>query len=189
MRSAVALLLLASCGGDFTPDASNQWDVGPTINGKNYSTGSISGNVLTVRDVHYVTKATGPLSGTLSLRFHLDAPLTGTMTPENGCGPAPATASLYFQRDNDNWATDGNRWWATFATVTLDHAGDYTMTAPMDGPWTSVQDMTAALNPQVFADAKVHAARVGFTLGNCTGYGHGGSGPANLTITDWASSL
>jgi hypothetical protein len=186
MKAAFLLaLLLASCDDGSSPPRAvpaATWEIGPTIDGKNYSTGSVSGNVITVADVHYVTRLTGPLSGTIRLSFHLDAPLTGT-----GCGTAPATASLYFQQAGDDWATDGKRWWATFATVTLDHAGDYTMVAPLDGPWTSVERKTALLNPQDFADAKARAARVGFTLGNCTGYGHGATGLAKLTITAFAA--
>jgi hypothetical protein len=184
MRAFVlALMLLASCDGGSAPPAppdSPVWEIGPTIGGKNYSTGSISGNAIAVRDVHYVTRPTGPLSGSISLSFHLSAPLTGT-----DCGTSPATASLYFQRKGDDWSTDGWRWWATFATVTLDHAGDYSMTAPLGGPWTSVERETAIANPQDFADARAHAARVGFTLGNCTGYGHGATGPATLTILEF----
>ena len=158
------------------------WRIGPMIDGKNYSTGAVNGNVITVQDVHYITRPTGPLSGTLSVSFHLDAPLTGT-----GCGTSPATATLYFQHKDDDWNTDGLRWWATFATVTLDHAGDYTMTAPLDGPWTSVLTKTAATDPGDFANSKNNAGLVGITLGNCTGYGHGATGPATLTIASFNS--
>jgi len=177
------VLALAACGGgesavQSTP-APSVWEIGPA----GYSTGSVNGNVITVQDVHYVTRPTGTLSDSISVSFYLSAPLTGT-----GCGTTPATASLYFQRKGDDWATDGWRWWATFATVTLDHAGNYSMTAPLNGPWTSVERKTAANNPQDFADAKAHASRVGFTLGNCTGYGHGGTGPATLTIETFAAS-
>lgn len=180
---AVAFALLRPVAARFIAELGKGWNLGPTIDGKNYSTGSVNGNVITVQDAHYITKAaTGPLTGTMSVTFNLSAPLTGTATPENGCGPAPATVTLYFQQAGDNWETDGKRWWAKFATVTLDHAGDYTMTVPMDGAWTSVQDMTAANNPQAFADAKANPSRVGFTIGNCTGLGHGGTGPAVLTI-------
>lgn len=182
MRSFVlALLLLSACSGGVPAPASDSspvWEIGPTISGHNYSTGSVAGAVITVQDVHYITRPSGPLSGSMSVSFHLSAPLTGT-----GCDKSPATASLYFQKQGDDWSSDGGRWWATFATVTLDHAGDYSMMAPMSGPWTSVQSMTAKANPQQFADAREHAANVGFTLGNCTGYGHGASGNATITIT------
>jgi hypothetical protein len=176
----LAFMLLASCGsGSPSPQPTSSWEIGPIIDGRNYSTGSVSGNSITVADVHYVTRPTGPISGTIGIKFHLDAPLTGT-----GCS-TPATASLYFQQANDNWTADGKRWWATFATVTLDHAGDYSMTAPLDGPWTSVERETAVTSPAAFAAAKAHAVRVGFTLGNCTGYGHGATGPATLTVLEF----
>lgn len=172
MKAAFLALMLASCGGgDVATPSVYTWTVGAPD-------GIPSGPVIDITQgsVNYITKATGPLTGTLSVTFNITAPLTG-----KGC-PGPATASLYFEATNDDWRTDGKRWWATFATVTLDHAGEYTITAPMDGPWTSVMTMTAVKDPQVFADAKANAARVGFTLGNCTGWGHGATGPATLTI-------
>jgi len=170
---------LAACSNS-SPSPAPGWTIGPTISGHNYSTGSAAGDVITVQDVHYVTRPSGPLAGTISMSFHLDKPLTGT-----GCGKSPASASLYFQRKGDDWNTDGWRWWATFATVTLDHAGDYNMAAPLNGPWTSVFHETAAANPEDFAGAKAHASVVGFTLGNCTGYGHGATGPATLAVTSF----
>lgn len=188
MRLALILAaaLLTGCdggdGGNDQPRPTSAWEIGPTINGRNYSKGFVKGNVIDVNDVHYVTrKAVPPLSGTMTVSFHLSAPLTGT-----GCGAQPATASLYFQREGDDWNTDGARWWSTFATVQLDHAGDYTITAPLDGPWTSVEKKTAASHPGDFASSKVKAERVGFTIGNCTGFGHGGTGPATLTITGFS---
>lgn len=174
---AALALLLAGCGGNGSP-ASNGWEIGPTIDGRNYSIGTVQGNVIQVQDVHYITRAaTGPLTGTMSVSFNLSAPLTGTK-----CGGA--TASIYFQQRGDDWATDGKRWWAKFAMVQLDHAGDYTMTAPMDGPWTSVLTMTAKDSPEAFAAAKADPSRVGFTLGNCEGLGHGATGPGTITIND-----
>lgn len=184
---AAALLLLGCDGGDDGPRPPANpagWEIGPTIAGRNYSKGTISGNVIAVQDVHYVTRpANGPLAGTMRVLFHLDAPLTGT-----GCA-GPATASLYFQKSGDDWNTDGDRWWATFATVALDHAGDYAISASLDGPWTSVEVKTAESHPQDFASAKAKAGRVGFTLGNCTGFGHGGTGPATLTIREFEVEL
>lgn len=188
LRWAILVLLLASCGDDDkrnNPPRSvpvSAWELGP-ITDHNYSVGSVNGNTITIQDVHYITRPTGPLANQISVSFTLSAPLTGT-----GCGDNPATASLYFQRAGDDWKTDGKRWWATFATVTLDHAGTYTMTAPLDGPWTSVETKTALTDPAEFADAKAHAERVGITLGNCTGYGHGATGPATLTINDFSAS-
>lgn len=180
MRAGVVLaFLLVGCSTDRqpAPPPANVWELGPTISGHNYSTGSVAGNTIHVRDVHYVTQRSGPLkAGTMSITFELSAPLTGTKCTN------PATATLYFQKAGDDWNTDGNRWWATFATVTLDHAGTYSMEAPLDGPWTSVFTETAKSNPQHFADAKAKANRAGFTLGNCEGYGHGGTGPATLTV-------
>ena len=180
----LAALLLAGCQEkpnalQIASASTTGWSIGPIMDGKNYSdSGSIDGNTITLGEVHYVTrKPDGPLSGTMSLSFHLDAPLKGAK-----CGNG--TASLFFQAASDDWNSDGARWWAS--TVTLDHAGDYTLTAPLvEGPWTSVLTMTSTSDPIYFTTAKQNVGQVGFTLGNCEGLGHGAVGPAHLTITDW----
>lgn len=61
------------------------------------------------------------------------------------------------------------------------------MDIPLDGAWTSVSTMTAALNPQQFATAKINAERVGVTFGGGTGYGHGvyADGPARFVVTSF----
>lgn len=51
--------------------------------------------------------------------------------------------------------------------------GDFTLDIPLDGPWTSVDTMTASANPTEFMNAKMNADRVGFTFGGGDGYGHG----------------
>lgn len=181
----LAFLALAACHPappalQYAPASSTGWSIGPIMDGRNYSDGgSIEGNTITLGEVHYVTrKPDGPLEGTISLSFHLDAPLKGAK-----CGVG--TASLFFQAASDDWATDGARWWA--ATTTLDHAGDYTLTAPLvEGPWTSVLSMTSTADPEFFSTAKLNVGNVGFTLGNCEGLGHGAVGPAHLTITNWS---
>ena len=183
MRLLPLCLLLAACsGGDRQPPPPAQaWEIGPTIDGKQYSTGSVNGNVFQIQDIHYITRATGPLAGSVSVSFNLSAKLTGT-----GCGVTPATATLYFQRAGDDWSMDkGYRWWATFAAATLDHPGDYTIMAPLDGPWTSDQNKNTLNAPQDFEAAKQGAERVGITLGNCTGYGHGATGPATMIIKNF----
>ena len=181
-------LLLTSCQEESSvPEVSPSptttsegWEIGPKQGFSNYSKGSVDGDTITIEDVHYITRAVkGPLSGTMSVTFTLDHPLVGT-----GC-TTPATASLYFQQSGDDWETDGARWWATFATVTLDHEGVYSMTAPMNSPWTSVLTKNSLNAPEDFASAKSQPTVVGVTLGNCTGYGHGATGPAILKITSF----
>lgn len=181
---ALAFLLLAGCHDstppiDYAPPSSTGWSVGPIMGHHNYSTATMDGDTITLGEAHYITrKPDGPLEGTISLSFHLDAPLKGAK-----CGVG--TASLFFQAASDDWATDGARWWA--ATTTLDHAGDYTLTAPLvEGPWTSVLTMTSKSDPEYFSTAKLNVGNVGFTLGNCEGLGHGAVGPAHLTITNWS---
>jgi hypothetical protein len=48
-----------------------------------------------------------------------------------------------------------------------------------------IRALALCLSPQDFANAKRYANRVGFTIGNCEGLGHGGTGPAILTITSF----
>jgi hypothetical protein len=191
MRSlALLAFVLVACdggGGDRQPPAPvSGWELGPTIDGKQYSKGWVTGNVITVRDVHYVTKRSGPLSSRISVGFNLSAPLTGTVPEKDPTActpPRPATATLYFQAKGDDWLEHGKRWWAKSATVKLDHAGDYTMSAPLlPSAWGSTGESGD------FAKALANVERVGFTIGNCEGYGHGGTGPATLTITSFEAS-
>ena len=118
----------------------------------------------------------GSALSTLARRsFHVAACVRGTTYPE-AC----------FQRGDDDWASDGGRWWATFATVSL--AGPKRETeiiAPLNANWSSVLRMTAANNSAEFAAAKAATGRVGFTFANCEGFGHGARAtmPVRLVVT------
>ena len=184
---ALALLLLAGCAGgniNSEPVPQAQWTAGPDQCGRDYrencSAGTvISGNVIafpTGTEAHYITRA-GSLKGksAMHLSFHSDGPLRGA-----GCS-STSMVSLYFASADNDWRSDGLRWWsgATF----VDHAGDYTIDASLDGPWSSVMIQTSAANTVDFAAAKDRANRVGFTFGNCTGLGHGAAGPGRITVT------
>ena len=187
MRFAAVALLLTACGGNSPPPSTALWEIGPVISGQNYSKGEplYTDGAIAINlqaQPHYVTRP-GNLLGKSAIRltFSVDGPLVGV-----GC-TTPATVSAYFQKAGDDWNTDGGRWWATFASVTVDHAGDYSITAPLDGPWTSVHTMTAISDPQAFASAKANANSVGFTFGNCEGYGHGAFAavPVKFVVTSF----
>jgi hypothetical protein len=208
---AVALFLTACGGGGGsstrprplpTPQnllTSSVWQLGPIIDGKNYSEGvpapvaTTEGLAFTVPQlpysIHYVTMAYGSLAGTTLIRMQgrIEADPDVQLLGAN-CPPGPTALTLYFQEKNDDWNTDGKRWWATFATTEAGLAESFEIVAPLDGPWTSVEKKTAANDPGDFTEAKQNAARVGFTFRNCTGYGHGAyaTGPARIIVTSFA---
>jgi hypothetical protein len=165
--------------------ASN-WEIGPLINGQNYSGGMPLSPTqtsdgwafdfpLSPGSVHYVTFHYGSLAGKTHIVIHyrIDADPNVQLFPVCCAQLAPIGPTLYFQQKGDDWSTDGLRWWATFNSPTPMKAGDYTMDVPLDGAWTSVETMTAANSPAQFSTAKQNADRVGFTFGGGDGYGHG----------------
>jgi hypothetical protein len=164
----------------------NGWEIGPIIKGTNYSIGmplrpTQNGNEwyfdfpLSQGSVHYLTYRFGSLSGrsriVMKYRIEMDP---GTLLHPPCCadmisvGPTP-----YFQRANDDWQTDGYRWWASYASPMPITPGEHEITVQLDGPWTSVFTKTAATDPSGFAKAKANAERIGFTFGGGDGLGHG----------------
>jgi hypothetical protein len=171
------------------------WEIGPIIQRRNYSAGmpySPSRDAKSLRfaigpraEPHYVTFRHGSLRGRsqIRMRFRIVGP-NGAIVHGAKCPPnTPATVTLYFQRKSDDWATDGGRWWATFASVQLKSPmAETEIVAPLNAIWTSVSSMTAANSPDAFSAAKANADRVGFTFGNCEGYGHGARATSPVTF-------
>ena len=154
------LLTVASCGGGGgstpTPKAPapvvtldmsknpESWEIGPIINGVNYSVGvalrpfahpngwaidlpqpdSLAGHV------HYVTLRYGSLAGKtrIVMRYRIEAGPGVQIFPRNYPG-SPAILTLYFQRSGDDWSGTGKyeayRWWATFNSQSLLTPGDF----------------------------------------------------------------
>lgn len=176
------------------------WEIGPVINGSNYSIGMPLNPTqtpdgwafdfpLAPGSVHYVTFPFGPLVGKshIVMHYRIEAD-PGVQIIPVCCSALPAIGpTIYFQQQGDDWKSDGKRWWATFDTKISIVAGDYQLDIPLDGQWTSVSAMTAQSNPQEFKTAKENAARVGFTLGGGDGFGHGvyATGRARLVVTDF----
>ena len=175
----------------------SSWEIGPIINGRNYSlappgTAQSGGGLgLTISpnaEPHYVTFNHGSLRGKtqIRMRYRVDGPRGAVIHGAKCSTGSPSAVTLYFQREDDDWFTDGGRWWATFASVQLNGPlAEREIVVSLNANWTSVLNMTARANPNEFAAAKARAGRVGFTFGNCEGYGHGARAtvPVKFVVT------
>jgi hypothetical protein len=196
--STLSILLPGAVNGaPRKPAPGSAWEIGPVINGRNHSIaasrpsafgGGWGFTISQASEPHYVTFRHGSLRGKrqIRMRFRVEGQ-AGAIVHGAKCPIAsPSAVTLYFQRAGDDWTTDGARWWATFASARLDGpVGETEIVASLDGKWTSVLNMTAANNPNEFAAAKAQADRVGFTFGNCTGFGHGAraTAPMRFVVT------
>jgi len=179
-----AFLLLAACGAGGsspTPQPSAQWEIGPTgidsalcpsgncsIGEPLYTNGSIT--ISPTQQPHYVTRpGTTPPT---HLRFTVTGPLIGAHCSSN------SMVSLYFATKDNDWSSDGQRWWS--GATTIDHAGEYDITPVA---WTSVKTMTSQNSPLEYARARANAGRVGLTFGNCIGLGHGATADGSVVFT------
>lgn len=184
--------------GAQTPGTS--WEMGPAIEHRNYSLGlprspdrDADGWGVAIgptAEPHYVTFRHGSLRGKtqIRMRFRVDGPRGAVIHGAKCPTGSPSAVTLYFQREGDDWATDGARWWATFASVQLKGPmAETEIVAPLNAKWTSVLSMTADNNPNEFAASKANADRVGFTFANCEGYGHGARAtePVRFVVTSF----
>jgi hypothetical protein len=179
--------------------ASN-WEIGPIINGQNYSVGMPLHPYQTADgwafdfplqpgSVHYVTYKYGSLAGKshIVMHYRIEADPSVQFLPPCCAGLLAVGPTMYFQQNNDDWNTDGKRWWATFNAPYPIVPGDHELDIPLDGAWTSVFTMTAESNLSTFLNAKANADRIGFTMGGGDGYGHGtyATGAARLVVTSF----
>lgn len=198
-RGAIFLALaLAGCSGgnsdrmspvDTNYADANEWQIGPIIDGKNYSHNvpphpMQAGNSWSIEfpnsdGVHYVTADTGPLTlnNTIILAYRVEAD-PGAQFVASSAPTTPAMGpTLYFERCNDDWSGTGQyetyRWWATFATPFPMVPGTFQVSVPMNGKWTAVMSSNAQDQSAAFQAALANACRIGFTFGGGTGYGHG----------------
>lgn len=181
------------------PMVPTSWQLGPIVNGENYTTGA---NVGVYPDgwyidvppppgsVHYVTMATGPLTGKskIVMEFRVETGPGAKIVPSD-VPQLTSMLSLYFERANLCWtaACETQRWYSVgFANVRPLVAGSYVLEAPFDANWTAVLTTSRASNPAAFADTMANAGRVGFVLGGGNGAGHGVyavGGAARIVIT------
>jgi hypothetical protein len=183
-----SVLALGSSSTKPPPNQSGAWNIGPVINGRNYSPGmppSSPDGALTfpvgypnsdhavISSVHYVTRPLGLIGKTrVRMTFEIigSGPFKSTELPDQ----LPPYVVLYFQRDGDNWSGTGAfesyRWWSNdFVTLA---PGVHTLEVPLTrDAWVSVT--TNQASPQDFAAAMANASAVGFTFGGAGGKGHG----------------
>lgn len=167
------------------------WEIGPVIDGVNYSlnmplhpVAHPEGWALELSDLsrepHYVTMATGSLAGKTRIRMVYRVEGGPIVAATDTAGPSILT--LYFQRAGDDWRQETFRWFASFSSQMPIAAGEHVIEAPLDGNWTAVMTSSRSTNPQEFQAAVENAARVGFVLGGGTGLGHGVRATASARI-------
>ena len=182
-----------------TPSPAREWEIGPMVNGVNYSVGMplvVEGASFdfpqpnqATGHVHYLTFRHGSLAGKsrITLRYRIDAAEGVKIVPKDYPGGISAL-TLYFQRRGDNWGAQGNyqyyRWYASGQTVGPLVAGENTITVSLNDVWTPVLTGNSLDAPDAFASAKADADRVGFVFGGGDGLGHGvyATGPARFTM-------
>jgi len=179
--------------------ASN-WEIGPIINGQNYSIGmplhptqtpdGWAFNIpLWPGSVHYVTCDIGSLAGKshIVMTYRVEADAGVEIFATTAPGGISIGPTLYLQRRDDDWISDTYRWWDSVDARMPIKQGEYQLDIPLDGRWTSVMGTKASDDPQSFATAIELAQKVGFTLGGGTGYGHGvyANGNARMIVTSF----
>ncbi|MCO5169187.1 MAG: protease complex subunit PrcB family protein [Planctomycetes bacterium] len=182
-----------STGGPHGPMTAESWEIGPVINGKNYSL-NMPLRPTQDRDrtwylefgpdsgPHYVTFPHGSLVGKSVIRgrFKIEG-APGTRIWGKACPDQPSSLTFFFMSSDPDWYGDGGRWWATFATKRpLEVGTEFEVVARLDANWTSVLTMSHESGPREFEDALANADRVGFTFGDCESFGHGARATATV---------
>jgi hypothetical protein len=182
-----------AASGPHGPMIAESWEIGPVINGKNYSL-NMPLRPTQDRDSswylefgpesgpHYVTFQHGSLVGksVIRARFKIEGS-PATRIWGKACPDQPSSLTLFFMRTDPDWRGDGGRWWATFATFRpLEVGTEFEVVAPLDANWTSVMTMTRETGQREFEDAMANADRVGFTFGDCESFGHGARAVATV---------
>ena len=102
----------------------------------------------------------------------------GNLSADNNC-IRPATVRLYFQKANDDYSTDGNRWWSNPQAFELSasNSSDVTLSVPLTPEkWSTVFGEFGNEDEQTqawFSSALHNMAHVGMTFGGGCFFGHG----------------
>lgn len=193
---ATAVMVVAVLVWKLWPEAKEPkgWFAGPLINGENRSV-SVKVDADGSFDfpqpsweaghVHYVTKACGPLTGKMRLRYRIDMAEGAAFKSDTG---GLGWITLYFQRKGDNWSARGKyetyRWYGVHAPL---EAGEHTIEA--SDLWGAVEVSTSETAPAEFVEALKNAHRVGFVFGGGSGWGHGAyaTAPAWFTLLEFSA--
>ena len=167
------------------------WLIGPFVDGVRYSRGlrwrpsrTATGWRFTLgpeSEVDYVTRETGPLSG--SIRVHYRA--SGEFAAVEG---GQAGLTLHFQRVGDDWSALGKfatyRW---YSIETFPLSGEHDITIPLTpDKWFAVLGQPGESIPEDFAATLQRASRVGLCFGNPAGRGHGVTGNGTFELLDFS---
>ena len=190
--AALALLLLAACGGNPTPQPP-----GPS----GWSNFTKGGSVAISNPFAFPSASQAPLGyiykkppssvlrigQTITLNYSIAGNATfGVTDPADA---PPATIHLFIWETGDDLTGVNQyayyRWWCRTPAV-LNIGDNRTLSCTINETWTSVYDAAAsagALPAQGFAQALNNVFAVGFTFGGQSFYGHGGYAIGNATFT------
>lgn len=203
---AIAAVGLALFGTTtLAAQSAQEWEIGPTIRGKNYSVGmprqvtptrtgwkfAFPESQRGDRHVNAVTLRTGPLDrkSRITIRYRIDAARGTQFVPQEEPG-VPATVSLFLQRRGDNWSARGKygfyRWYAPIHAVQQIAPGVHQMSVSLtDMGWTNVVGSIPARSvPEAYRAALSDAYQIGLVFGTTTSRGHGvyATGPATFEL-------
>lgn len=169
------------------PSEPRRMFAGPIVNGRNQSRGCFRGGrfrfgrtLLGRRELHALTRATGPLEGVIHTRIRI----TGDeFYPPEMPGALPVFA-LYFQRAGDNWSGVGMwsayRWYSRLSWPF--EAGDYEIELPLQFDHWKPVNTPDGFSISLFDLAREEAARVGIVCGYIGGRSHGVVGEGELEL-------
>jgi hypothetical protein len=167
----------AGIAGAVLPNASvppMRFEVGPTINGQQYSKGMESDDApngsfefpVAPGSVNYIYR---PSSAPI---LRIEYEVTGGLVRPEEVPDGEATIALYFETFDNDWHSDGGRWW-TRGRGSLTE-GRHELTAPLNAEaWTTVNTGGSA---DLFVISLTRVRAAGFTFGGPDGAGHGVQG-------------
>lgn len=208
MNRALKLTLALVASAAVTLPASGSapasaWEIGPVIDGRNYSVGLPRRPAATrtgwqfdfpypTRDdghVHAVSFDPGPLDRAtrIVVRYRVDAHRSARFVPQEQPG-TPATVSLILQRARDDWSGRGRygsyRWYAPAAGIKTIAPGEHEIAVRLDRlDWTNVNGQPAVTDPRGFRAALADTSRIGLVFGSTSMRGHGVYATASARFT------